>query len=90
MDINLSSVNYVIRIPGTVLAVFTMQDFDTVLVQDKRTTLCALSAPARPLPRSMLSYGKGEKALDKVTEVSLYTVNYGIFFSRTTMYARST
>ena len=36
MDINLSNVNPVIHVPGTVLAVSTMQNFDTVLGQEKK------------------------------------------------------
>ena len=35
LDINLSNVNPVIHVPGTVLAVSTMQNFDTVLGQNK-------------------------------------------------------
>ncbi|MCD8082612.1 MAG: 3-hydroxyacyl-CoA dehydrogenase NAD-binding domain-containing protein, partial [Clostridiales bacterium] len=36
LDINLSNVNPVIHVPGTVLGVYTMQNFDTVLVHEKK------------------------------------------------------
>ena len=49
LDINLSNVNPVIHVPGTVLGVSTMQNFDTVLGQEKKNYSLygfALCAPA--------------------------------------------
>lgn len=58
MDINLSNVNPVIHVPGTVLAVSTMQNFDTVLGQEKKNYSSMGSVLARLLLKSRLPSGK--------------------------------
>lgn len=88
IDVNLGNVNLVIHVPGTVLAVSTMQNFDTVLGQDMKNYslygfgLCPAIAEVQSV------FWEEEKALAKAMGVGLTTVNYEDFFSRTTMYGK--
>ena len=88
LDINLSNVNPVIHVPGTILAVSTMQNFNTVLGQEmKNYSLYGFGAcPA--IAEVQAQFWEEEKALAKTMNVGLCTVNYEDFFSRTTMYGK--
>ena len=88
LDIILSNVNPVIHVPGTVLAVSTMQNFDTVLGQEmKNYSLYGFGAcPA--IAEVQAKFWDEEKALAKAMDIGLCTVNYEDFFSRTTMYGK--
>lgn len=88
LDINLSNVNPVIHVPGTILAVSTMQNFNTVLGQEmKNYSLYGFGAcPA--IAEVQAQFWEEEKALAKAMNVGLCTVNYEDFFSRTTMYGK--
>ena len=88
LDIILSNVNPVIHVPGTVLAVSTMQNFDTVLGQEmKNYSLYGFGAcPA--IAEVQAKFWDEEKAPAKAMDIGLCTVNYEDFFSRTTMYGK--
>lgn len=88
LDIILSNVNPVIHVPGTVLAVSAMQNFDTVLGQEmKNYSLYGFGAcPA--IAEVQAKFWDEEKALAKAMDIGLCTVNYEDFFSRTTMYGK--
>lgn len=88
MDINLSNVNPVIHVPGTVLAVSTMQNFGTVLGHDKKNYSLYAFGACPAITKVQSKFWEEEKALAAAMEVGLCTVNYEDFFSRTTMYGK--
>ena len=88
MDINLSNVNPVIHVPGTVLAVSTMQNFDTVLGQEKKNYSLYGFGACPAIAEVQAAFWEEEKALAKAMSIDLCTVNYEDFFSRTTMYGK--
>lgn len=88
LDINLSNVNPVIHVPGTVLGVSTMQNFGTVLGQDPKNYSLYGFALCPAIAEVQATFWEEEKALAKAMEIDLCTVNYEDFFSRTTMYGK--
>lgn len=88
LDINLSNVNPVIHVPGTVLGVSTMQNFGTVLGQDPKNYSLYGFALCPAIAEVQATFWEEEKALAKAMEIGLCTVNYKDFFSRTTMYGK--
>jgi opine dehydrogenase len=88
MDIILSNVNPVIHVPGTVLAVSTMQNFDTVLGQEKKNYSLYGFGACPAIAEVQAAFWEEEKALAKAMNIGLCTVNYEDFFSRTTMYGK--
>ena len=88
LDIILSNVNPVIHVPGTVLAVSTMQNFDTVLGQEKKNYSLYGFGACPAIAEVQAQFWEEEKALAKAMGVGLCTVNYEDFFSRTTMYGK--
>ncbi|HML85611.1 MAG TPA: NAD/NADP octopine/nopaline dehydrogenase family protein, partial [Bacteroidales bacterium] len=88
LDVNLSNVNPVIHVPGTVLGVSTMQNFDTVLGQDKKNYSLYGFALCPAIAEVQATFWEEEKALAKAMDIGLCTVNYEDFFSRTTMYGK--
>ncbi len=88
MDINLSNVNPVIHVPGTVLAVSTMQNFETVLGQEKKNYSLYGFGACPAIAEVQAAFWEEEKALAKAMSIDLCTVNYEDFFSRTTMYGK--
>ena len=88
VDINLSNVNPVIHVPGTVLGVSTMQNFGTVLGQEKKNYSLYGFALCPAIAEVQSVFWEEEKALAKAMGVGLCTVNYEDFFSRTTMYGK--
>ncbi|MCQ5131164.1 NAD/NADP octopine/nopaline dehydrogenase family protein [Butyricicoccus faecihominis] len=88
LDINLSNVNPVIHVPGALLAVSTMQNFDTVLGQDKKKYSLYAFGACPAIAEVQARFWEEEKALAAKMEVGLCTVNYEDFFSRTTMYGK--
>lgn len=88
LDVNLSNVNPVIHVPGTVLGVSTMQNFDTVLGQEMKNYSLYGFALCPAIAEVQAVFWEEEKALAKAMEIDLCTVNYEDFFSRTTMYGK--
>ena len=88
LDINLSNVNPVIHVPGTILAVSTMQNFDTVLGKNKADYSLYAFGACPAIAEVQAKFWEEEKALAAAMEVGLCTVNYEDFFSRTTMYGK--
>lgn len=88
LDINLSNVNPVIHVPGSVLAVSTMQNFDTVLGKNMSDYSLYAFGACPAIAEVQAQFWEEEKALAKKMEVGLCTVNYEDFFSRTTMYGK--
>ena len=88
LDINLSNVNPVIHVPGAVLGAAVMQNFDTVLGQDKKNYSLYGFALCPAIAEVQAKFWEEEKALAAKMEVGLCTVNYEDFFSRTTMYGK--
>lgn len=88
IDVNLSNVNPVIHVPGTVLGAAVMQNFDTVLGQDKKNYSLYGFALCPAIAEVQAVFWEEEKALAKAMRVDLCTVNYEDFFSRTTMYGK--
>lgn len=88
LDINLSNVNPVIHVPGTVLGAAVMQNFDTVLGQDKKNYSLYGFALCPAIAEVQAVFWEEEKALAKAMSVDVCTVNYEDFFSRTTMYGK--
>lgn len=88
LDINLSNVNPVIHVPGTVLGVSTMQNFDKVLDQEKKNYSLYGFALCPAIAEVQAQFWEEEKALAKAMHIGLCTVNYEYFFSRTTMYGK--
>ena len=88
IDVNLSNVNPVIHVPGTVLGAAVMQNFDTVLGQDKKNYSLYGFALCPAIAEVQAVFWEEEKALAKAMNVGLCTVNYEDFFSRTTMYGK--
>ena len=88
IDVNLSNVNPVIHVPGTVLGAAVMQNFDTVLGQDKKNYSLYGFALCPAIAEVQAVFWEEEKALAKAMNVGLCTVNYEDFFSRTTMYSK--
>ncbi|MEE1229395.1 MAG: NAD/NADP octopine/nopaline dehydrogenase family protein [Lachnospiraceae bacterium] len=88
IDVNLGNVNPVIHVPGTVLGVSTMQNFDTVLGQEKKNYSLYGFALCPAIAEVQSVFWEEEKALAKAMNVGLCTVNYEDFFSRTTMYGK--
>jgi opine dehydrogenase len=88
LDINLSNVNPVIHVPGTILGVSTMQNFDTVLGQEKKNYSLYGFALCPAIAEVQAKFWEEEKALAAAMEVGLCKVNYEDFFSRTTMYGK--
>lgn len=88
LDINLSNVNPVIHVPGTVLGVSTMQNFDKVLDQEKKNYSLYGFALCPAIAEVQAQFWEEEKALAKAMHIGLCTVNYEDFFSRTTMYGK--
>ena len=88
LDINLSNVNPVIHVPGAVLGAAVMQNFDTVLGQEKKNYSLYGFALCPAIAEVQARFWEEEKALAKAMEVGLCTVNYEDFFSRTTMYGK--
>ncbi|MBM6969211.1 NAD/NADP octopine/nopaline dehydrogenase family protein [Pseudoramibacter alactolyticus] len=88
IDVNLGNVNPVIHVPGTVLGVSTMQNFDTVLGQEMKNYSLYGFALCPAIAQVQSVFWEEEKALAKTMNVGLTTVNYEDFFSRTTMYGK--
>ena len=88
LDVNLSNVNPVIHVPGTVLGVSTMQNFNTVLGQDMKNYSLYGFALCPAIAEVQATFWEEEKALAKAMDIGLCTVNYEDFFSRTTMYGK--
>ncbi|WP_315308733.1 NAD/NADP octopine/nopaline dehydrogenase family protein [Pseudoramibacter alactolyticus] len=88
IDVNLGNVNPVIHVPGTVLGVSTMQNFDTVLGQEMKNYSLYGFALCPAIAQVQSVFWEEEKALAKAMNVGLTTVNYEDFFSRTTMYGK--
>lgn len=88
LDINLSNVNPVIHVPGTVLGVSTMENFDTVLGLEKKNYSLYGFALCPSIAEVQAKFWEEEKALAAKMEVGLCTVDYEDFFSRTTMYGK--
>ena len=88
LDVNLSNVNPVIHVPGTVLAVSTMQNFDTVLGQEKKNYSLYGFGACPAIAEVQAKFWDEEKALAAAMDVGLCTVHYDDFFSRTTMYGK--
>lgn len=88
IDVNLSNVNPVIHVPGTVLGAAVMQNFDTVLGQDKKNYSLYGFALCPAIAEVQAVFWEEEKSLAKAMNVDLCTVNYEDFFSRTTMYGK--
>ncbi|MCH1982268.1 NAD/NADP octopine/nopaline dehydrogenase family protein [Ruminococcus sp. OA3] len=88
IDVNLSNVNPVIHVPGTVLGAAVMQNFDTVLGQDKKNYSLYGFALCPAIAEVQAVFWEEEKALAKAMNVDICTVNYEDFFSRTTMYGK--
>lgn len=88
LDIILSNVNPVIHVPGTILAVSTMQNFDTVLGQEKKNYSLYGFGACPAIAEVQSQFWEEEKRLAKAMNVGLTTVNYEDFFSRTTMYGK--
>lgn len=88
IDINLSNVNPVIHVPGTILAVSTMENFDTVLGQEKKNYSLYGFGLCPSIAEVQAVFWEEEKALATAMEVGLCAVNYEDFFSRTTMYGK--
>jgi len=88
LDINLSNVNPVIHVPGTVLGAAVMQNFDTVLGQDKKNYSLYGFALCPAIAEVQAVFWEEEKELAKAMSVDVCTVNYEDFFSRTTMYGK--
>lgn len=88
LDINLSNVNPVIHVPGTVLGVSTMQNFGTVLGQDPKNYSLYGFALCPAIAEVQATFWEEEKALASAMDIGLCTVNYEDFFSRTTMYGK--
>lgn len=88
LDINLSNVNPVIHVPGTILGVSTMQNFATVLGQDMKNYSLYGFALCPAIAEVQATFWEEEKMLAKAMDVGLCTVNYEDFFSRTTMYGK--
>ena len=80
--------NPVIHVPGTVLAVSTMQNFDTVLGQEKKNYSLYGFGACPAIAEVQAKFWDEEKALAKAMDIGLCTVNYEDFFSRTTMYGK--
>ena len=75
LDINLSNVNPVIHVPGAVLGAAVMQNFDTVLGQEKNYSLYGFAlCPA--IAEVQAKFWEEEKALASKMEAGLCTVNY--------------
>lgn len=88
MDVNLSNVNPVIHVPGTVLGVSTMQNFGTVLGQDPKNYSLYGFALCPAIAEVQSVFWKEELAIAEKMGIELTTVNYEDFFSRTTMYGK--
>ena len=88
IDVNLGNVNPVIHVPGTVLGVSTMQNFDTVLGQEMKNYSLYGFALCPAIAQVQSVFWEEEKALAKAMNVGLTTVNYEDFFSRATMYGK--
>ncbi len=88
IDVNLGNVNPVIHVPGTVLGVSTMQNFDTVLGQEMKNYSLYGFALCPAIAEVQSVFWEEEKALAAKMGVGLTTVNYEDFFSRTTMYGK--
>ena len=88
LDVNLSNVNPVIHVPGTVLGVSTMQNFDTVLGLEKKNYSLYGFALCPAIAEVQAKFWEEEKELAAAMDVGLCTVNYEDFFSRTTMYGK--
>lgn len=88
LDVNLSNVNPVIHVPGTVLGVSTMQNFGTVLGQDPKNYSLYGFALCPAIAEVQARFWDEEKALAAAMDVEVCTVNYEDFFSRTTMYGK--
>ena len=88
IDVNLSNVNPVIHVPGTVLGAAVMQNFDTVLGQDKKNYSLYGFALCPAIAEVQAVFWEEEKALAKAMNVDICTVKYEDFFSRTTMYGK--
>ncbi|MDD2414579.1 MAG: NAD/NADP octopine/nopaline dehydrogenase family protein [Eubacteriaceae bacterium] len=88
LDINLSNVNPVIHVPGTILGAAVMQNFDTVLGQDKKNYSLYGFALCPAIAEVQAVFWEEEKELAKAMDVEVCTVNYEDFFSRTTMYGK--
>ena len=88
IDINLSNVNPVIHVPGAVLGAAVMQNFDTVLGQEKKNYSLYGFALCPAIAEVQARFWEEEKALAAKMEVGLCHVAYEDFFSRTTMYGK--
>ena len=75
IDVNLGNVNPVIHVPGTVLGVSTMQNFDTVLGQEMKNYSLYGFALCPAIAQVQSVFWEEEKALAKAMNVGLTTVN---------------
>lgn len=88
LDVNLSNVNPVIHVPGTVLGAAVMQNFGTVLGQDPKNYSLYGFALCPAIAEVQAVFWEEEKALAKAMDVDVCRVDYEDFFSRTTMYGK--
>ena len=83
-----NTMNPVIHVPGAVLGAAVMQNFDTVLGQEKKNYSLYGFALCPAIAEVQAKFWDEEKALAKAMDIGLCTVNYEDFFSRTTMYGK--
>ena len=88
IDVNLSNVNPVIHVPGSVLGAAVMQNFGTVLGQDPKNYSLYGFALCPAIAEVQAVFWEEEKALAKAMDVDVCHVAYEDFFSRTTMYGK--
>lgn len=88
IDVNLSNVNPVIHVPGTVLGAAVMQNFGTVLGQDPKNYSLYGFALCPAIAEVQAIFWEEEKAIAKAMNVDVCHVAYEDFFSRTTMYGK--
>ncbi|MGN0194800.1 MAG: NAD/NADP octopine/nopaline dehydrogenase family protein [Pseudoramibacter sp.] len=85
IDVNLSNVNPVIHVPGTVLGVSTMENFDTVLDHDKKDYSLYGFALCPSIARVQVKFWHEEIDLAEAVGCGITPVPDKDFFSRTTM-----
>ena len=85
LDVNLSNVNPVIHVPGTVLGVSTMENFDTVLDHDKKDYSLYGFALCPSIAKVQVKFWHEEIDLAAAMGVGITPVPDEDFFSRTTM-----
>lgn len=85
IDVNLSNVNPVIHVPGTILAVSTMSNFDTVLDHDKKDYSLYGFGLCPEIAEVQVKFWHEEIDITKALGCGITPVADEDFFSRTTM-----